>query len=250
MKIFTLDWGIFMAKKREFGEGPIYTITNYVFWFMMGSIYFGICNIPFLFIFLTPIENPDSSYLVLLVLSLIPMGPSITALMSAMGKLVRDKDSSITKDYFKAYKQSFGQSLFLWVLQLAVLSVIFVDISFFKNQSYGFIAIPVMYALAIIVLLMGLYAFPIISRFYLKTKDVIKLSFYYSIGKIKITFLNISAIIIGGFVIWKFTSIGVFVAASGVCYLIMFYEKDLLKDLEEKLAEDSESSQGSGDLEK
>lgn len=227
-----------MAKKREFGEGPIYTITNYVFWFMMGSIYFGICNIPFFFIFLTPIENPDSSYLVLLILSLIPMGPSITALLSAMGKLVREKDVSITKDYFKAYKQNFGQSLFLWVLQLAVLSIILVDIKFFTRQSYGFVFVPIMYAIAIIVLLMGLYAFPIVSRFYLKTKDVLKLSFFYSIGKIKITFLNVSAIVIGAFAIWKFTSVAVFVAASGVCWLIMYYEKDLLKELEEKISKE------------
>ena len=31
-----------MAKsKREFGEGPIYTITNYIFWFFLGNLYFS-----------------------------------------------------------------------------------------------------------------------------------------------------------------------------------------------------------------
>jgi uncharacterized membrane protein YesL len=225
-----------MARKREFGEGPIYTITNYVFWFMMGSIYFGICNIPFLFIFMTPVENPaDPAYITLLVISLIPAGPAITALLSAMGKLVREKDVNITRDYFRAYKQSFKQSLFIWVLELGALTIIFVDITFFSKRSYGIVAVPLMYALAIIVLIMGLYAFPIISRFYLRTKDVIRLSFYYSIAKFKITLLNISAIIIGGFVIVQFTSIGIFMAASGVCYLIMFYQKDIFKELEEKL---------------
>lgn len=228
-----------MARKREFGEGPIFTISNYIFWFMGGSFYFGLCNILFLFVLLTPIENPDPSYLTILMISLIPTGPAITALLSAMGKLVREKDINITKDYFRAYKQNFVQSLFVWVLGLAAISILLVDISFFKNQSYGIYVIPLMYALIVVVLAMGFYTLPLISRFYLKTKDVIRLSFYYSIAKFKITLLNISAIIIGGFVIYRYTTIAMIFVASGVCYLIMYYEKDLLKELEDQMKKEN-----------
>lgn len=221
-----------MARKREFGEGPIFTITNYIFWLLGGSFYFGVCNILFLFIFMTPIENPDISYLYILMISLIPAGPAITALMSVMGKLVREKDINITRDYFKAYKQNFKQSMAIWLMELGVIAILLVDISFFRSKSYGVFMIPIMYVLTVIVISMGFYAFPIISRFYFKTKDVIKLSFYYTIVKFKITFLNISALIIGGFLIYKYPSVSIFFAASGVCYLIMYYEKDILKDLE------------------
>ena len=47
-----------MAKsKREFGEGPIYTITNYTFWLFMGNFYFLLMNIPLLYILLLFFAN-------------------------------------------------------------------------------------------------------------------------------------------------------------------------------------------------
>lgn len=229
-----------MARRREFGEGPIYTITNYIFWFLVGSLYFGLCSILFLFVFLTPQENPDSSILFILMISLIPTGPAITALMSVMGKLVREKDARLTRDYFKAYKQGFKQSMVIWLLELGTLSILMIDIMFFKKQSYGIFVIPIMYVIAIVILVMGLYAFPLISRFKLRIKDIIRLSFYYSIVKFKVTFLNISALIIGGFLLYKYTSIAIFFVTSGVCYLIMFYEKDILKELEDQIGHDKQ----------
>jgi Predicted integral membrane protein len=223
-----------MARKREFGEGPIYTITNYIYWLFMGTVYFALCNLLFLFVAFTPIQNNDSSVLVLFVISLIPAGPAITALLSAMGKLVRDKDVNITKDYFKAYKENFKQSLQVWLMLIAVLCILFVDITFFNKKAYGLFFVPFMYAAGIIALLMSFYAFPLISRFYLRTRDVIRLSFYYAITKIKVTLMNISVIILAVFVL-KINSISIFFIASAMCYLIMFYEKDLLKQIEEQV---------------
>lgn len=47
-----------MAKaKREFGEGPIYTITNYIYWFFLGNLYFLLLNIPLLFILIVLLSN-------------------------------------------------------------------------------------------------------------------------------------------------------------------------------------------------
>jgi uncharacterized membrane protein YesL len=235
-----------MARKREFGEGPIFTITNYIFWFMGGSFYFGICNILFLFTLLviasTPVENADPSFLTLLMISAIPAGPAITALLSSMGKLVREKDVNITRDFFKAYKQSFKQSFLVWIIELAAIGILLVDFIFFSRQPYGKYVIPFIAAIGIVVSAMGLYAFPIISRFHMKTKDVIRLSFYYTIVKYKITIMNIAALIIGGFVIYKFTLIGVIFAASGVAFLLMYYEKDLLKELEDQFSKDDDKS--------
>lgn len=234
-----------MARKREFGEGPIFTITNYIFWFMGGSLYFGICNILFLFTLLavasTPAENADPSFLTLLMISAIPAGPAITALLSAMGKLVREKDVNITKDFFKAYKQSFKQSFIVWIIELAAIGILLVDFIFFNRQPYGKYIIPFISAIGIIISAMGLYAFPLISRFHMKTKDVIRLSFYYTIVKYKITVLNVAAIIIGGFVVYKFTLIGMIFAASGIAFLLMYYQKDLLKELEEQFKKDSDN---------
>src|ERR1035437_608174 len=105
-----------MAKsKREFGEGPIYTITNYIFWFFLGNLYFLLLNIPLLFILIVLLSNGTNSlpegFTTIIVLCCIPIGPAATALLSVMGKLIREKDINITKDFFKAYKTNFFQSL-------------------------------------------------------------------------------------------------------------------------------------------
>lgn len=244
-----------MARKREFGEGPIFTITNYIFWFMAGSFYFAICNILLILTFLAlAAADPqqatnggaDFSFLTMLLISAIPAGPAITALLSAMGKLVRDKDVSITKDYFRAYKENFKQSLFIWVIELAAIGILMIDLYFFSRQSYGTFLVPFIYAIGIVIIAMGLFAFPIISRFHMKTKDVIRLSFYYSIVKFKITFLNIAAIIIAAFVAYRFSITIIFVSCA-VCYLLMYYQKDLFKELENQFKDSNGTDENKED---
>ncbi len=175
----------------------------------------------------------------LLTLSAIPIGPAYTALLSAMGKLVREKDVNITRDYFSAYKKSFLQSLFLWTLGLVILTVIIVDIRFFASRAGGRVLIPLLYAVAALILLAGLYVFTLVSRFYLKSIDVIKISFYFILSKWKVTVSCISVIIIAIFLSSKFMALATMFIFSMACYGIMFLQKDLLKELEEKLSQKS-----------
>jgi uncharacterized membrane protein YesL len=224
-----------MSKKREFGEGPIYTITNYIMWLFLGNFYFLLCNIPLIFILFSFNGELMSEYLVLLTLSALPVGPAYTALLSTMGKLVREKDVNITRDYFKAYKTNFLQSLFIWTLQIILITILLVDIKFFAGGTYGNIAVPIIYALIIIILITGIYIYSILSRFYLKTKDVIKASVYFIVWKWKITISCISVFVISFTIAYNFTSIAALFIVSITCYALMFLQKDMLKDLEEKL---------------
>lgn len=221
-----------MSTKREFGEGPIFTITNYIWWFMVGSFYFLLLNIPLTLTLLALNYDPSGAPL-LLFLSSIPVGPAATALFSVMGKLVREKDLDITKDFFKSYKTNFVQSLGMWLIELCMLFIIYYDIKFFSKQfpalNFFFII------LAFIVFNAGLYAFPILSRFYMKTSNIIKLAFYYSMKKIKITFLNLCAIFLSAIIFIKVPNLLLLLATSIVFFLIMYYENNILKEIEERL---------------
>ncbi|MCM8709642.1 DUF624 domain-containing protein [Clostridium sp. SYSU_GA19001] len=228
-----------MSKKREFGEGPIYTITNYIMWFFLGNFYFMVCNIPFLFILLGFNGTFTMEYAVLLILSSLPIGPAYTALLSAMGKLVREKDVNITRDYFKAYKINFLQSLFLWTLQIVIITILFVDIRFFAVNAFGKFIIPIFYGLILIVIFTGIYVFPIISRFYLKTKDILKVSFFYMFSKIKVTLTCASIFVIAYFILIKITSTAVLFIMSVLCFSIMYIQKDLLRELQIKVSPES-----------
>jgi uncharacterized membrane protein YesL len=224
-----------MSKKREFGEGPIYTITNYVMWFFIGNFYFLLCNIPLVFVLLSFSGEHIPEYLFLLTLSALPVGPAYTALLSAMGKLVREKDVSMTRAYFSAYKTNFFQAFFFWALEIVLILVLILDIRFFATKSYGNFIIAFMYVMIGLVFFASLYIFPVVSRFYLKNLDVIKISFYFIAKKWKTTISCVAVLITSFAISYKFTSIAVLFIFSLMCYAIMLLQKDALKELEEKV---------------
>lgn len=229
-----------MAKsKREFGEGPIYTVTNYIFWFFLGNLYFLLMNIPLLYILLAFLANgsnptPEGFTTIIVVCSL-PVGPAATALLSVMGKLIREKDVNITKDFFKAYKTNFFQSLFFWALEIVIILLLSIDIRYFISSSFPRIFTIIIFIGMVYILLMSLYIFPIISRFYLTTKDIIKTAAHYTITKIHITILNVASFLVAGFLFFKVSTFVLLFVSSIICYLIMFYQQKILLEIEEKL---------------
>lgn len=232
-----------MSENKNFFEGPLFTITNYVMWLFIGNIYFALCNLPLIFImFLIPTAGNDFtnnfvSYIPIMFLCLIPVGPSITALLSVMGKLVREKDINLTKDYFKAYKDNFKQSTLLWVLTLIVIVILSVDLYYFRTHSSIVVVRYLFLMLIFIVLIMMLYIFPILSRFYMKSKDIIRLSYYYSVAKFKTTIVNVLCVLFCFIAITKMRFFILFIS-TGICYLIMLNENKLLKEIEDKLRGD------------
>ena len=234
-----------MAKsKREFGEGPIYTITNYVFWFFLGNLYFLLLNIPLLLALLVVLANGSAplpkGFISIIAICCIPLGPSFTALLSVMGKLIREKDINITKDFFKAYKTNFTQSLFFGTLEIMLISILYVDIKFITSSSYPRILNIIVFVIICLIFLMSLHVFPIISRFYLSKKDVIKLALYYTIRKFHITILNCTSFLVVGFI---FTQVSTFVFIfmwSVICYFIMVYEQKILIEIEDKFIKSAE----------
>ena len=234
-----------MAKsKREFGEGPIYTITNYIYWFFMGNLYFLLLNIPLLFILIVFLSNGTKAlpggFNSIIIICCIPIAPAATALLSVMGKLIREKDIYITKDFFKAYKANFFQSLYFGALEIVLICILFIDIRFLISSSYPRILTAFIFIVIAFIISMSLYVFPIISRFYLGTKDILKTAAYYTIRKIHVTILNFSIFLVVGFIFFKVHTFVLVFASSIICYLLMFYQQKILLEIEENLKKNAE----------
>ena len=224
--------------KREFGEGPLFTIADYLSWFLMGNLYFLLLNIP-LIIVLTLLfsvgTNPfPIGIAYIIVLCCIPLGPSITALLSVMGKLVREKDVNITKDFFKAYKVNFSQGLFFGTLETIIIFALYMDIKFFVLSGYPKALTVFVLIVTACILALSLHLFPILSRFYFTKKDILKISAFYTITKFKTTLLNFGMILVVGFVFFKISTFIAVCIFSITCYLIMFNEQKILLDIEDK----------------
>lgn len=224
-----------MAAKKEFGEGAVFTITNYIWWFLLSNLYFGIMNIPFIFVFFGSSMEGTSGLNLLLVLSLIPSGPALVALLSTMGKVVREKDADVTRDFFRAYKRNFFEALSYWSGILIVLSILYIDILYFNTKPQLILLKYALMGIGLIIISISFYMLAIISRFYLKGKDVIKISLYYAVKKIHITILN-WGFLIGLFAILMKVSNAIFILMgwSIFAFLIMFNMKSVLAEIEEK----------------
>jgi uncharacterized membrane protein YesL len=224
-----------MGNKKEFGESIMFTITNYIWWFILGNFYFWLVNIPFIFVFFVTVTIGGGQLNVLLALSAIPIGPALTALFSVMGKLVRENDIDITKDFFKAYKTNFFEALFFWTLELLIIMVLYVD-KLYVISKLNIPALQVVFiVLSFICMAMNFYVFPIISRFYLKKPDIIRLSFYYFIKRVYISIIGFAAIYCIWIISTKITSMIILVSVSILCYIIMFFQRNTLQNIEENV---------------
>lgn len=226
-----------MNKSAKFGEGSIFVISNYFFWFLLGNLYFWIANIPYIFVALAMSLNGKVEINVILILSLLPMGPALTALLSVMGKLIREKEISITKDFFKAYKTNLFDSLFFWTLEIFILAIIKVDMIIISTNSHLYFFSIILKIVSVICLALSVYIFPIISRFHLSKRDIIKLAFEYLIKKVYV-FTIVFAII---YLFWTisnniFQSVAILFSISIITYIIMYLEKGAIEEIEKKLS--------------
>lgn len=236
-----------MAKfKKEFGEGSLFAIANYISWFLIGNFYFLLLNIPLIVVLVLFLNNELSQlpqgFAFVFILCSIPLGPSVTALLSVMGKLVRNKDIDITKDFFKAYKVSFSQSLFFWTLELFIISILYIDAKFFISSTYPKALSGFVFIFMGAIFLISLHIFPIISRFYFNKRDILKISIYYTFRKFSNTTMILAMILAASFILFRITSVIVVCIFSITCFGVMFFEQKILLDIEDKFVNKKDDS--------
>ncbi|MCM3694176.1 YesL family protein [Neobacillus niacini] len=224
-------------KKRQFGEGLLFSLTSHIYWLIMTNIYFILCNVLFLFFFMT--LEPSFSNITIYFLALIPTGPSISALFYSIGKLIREKDLSPLRDFFHGYKINFIDTMKFWLPLLVVLYILFVDLQYFNSNATTINNIlSVLFSIAMILMIIFvMYVFLINAGFTFRLKDIWKLSVYYSFMKLKITFGNIGIIIILLFLSSLISDFLIVFTASLVCYLFMLNSKDVVDDIKIKFIE-------------
>lgn len=108
---------------------------------------------------------------------LITIGASWTALYSVTLKMVRDEEGSVSRSYFRSFRQNFGQATLLWLGVLAVLALLVLDIRVLNGMSEGTapgllrVGVEILALLGIMVLQ---YLFPSLARFEASLADTLK----------------------------------------------------------------------------
>lgn len=109
---------------------------------------------------------------------LITAGVSFTALYYVTMKMVRDEETYVTKDFFRSFKQNFRQGTVIWLILLAIGTVLFVDYRIMAANrdtipvAGGFMVFSMICAVFLIV--ETAYVFPVLAKFYNTIRQTMK----------------------------------------------------------------------------
>ena len=108
---------------------------------------------------------------------LITIGASWTALYSVTLKMVRDEEGSVSRSYFRSFRQNFRQATLLWLGGLVVLALLVLDIRVLNGMA-GRTAPGLLRGGVEILALLGImvlqYLFPSLARFEASLADTLK----------------------------------------------------------------------------
>ena len=104
---------------------------------------------------------------VLFSLPIVTIGASTTALYSVLIKMRNGREGKILRDFWTAFRQNFRQATILWLLIVLAAFVFTTDIVFFLNMggSFGTFSAMLFVGLDVLLLLVGLYVFPMQAVF-------------------------------------------------------------------------------------
>lgn len=125
---------------------------------------------------------------------IITIGASTTAAYYTMVKGIRKKRGYIWKNFWKSFKMNFVPATILWVISIALDLLFMFNIYYCFNfiEGKGAYVLMGVYALILILLLMTeVYLFPVLSRFNMKVKEIMKTCFFLGIKHLPFTVIMI-----------------------------------------------------------
>ena len=102
---------------------------------------------------------------------IITMGAATTGMYYVFTRLLSGREGYVSRDFFKSFKQNFVQATFLTILLLFAAWIIYINITNLQTDSFF---LPVQFVLCYELIITLIYIFPVLSRFEMKTFQLIR----------------------------------------------------------------------------
>lgn len=121
----------------------------------------------------------------------ITAGASLTALYYVTMKMVRNEESYIFRSFFKSFKQNFKQATVINLIMLAAAALLYLDTRIAKAMAdpMGKILAMIFALFTMIYLIILLYLYPVLAKFYNSIKNTFKNALLMGIRHLPYTFL-------------------------------------------------------------
>jgi uncharacterized membrane protein YesL len=188
---------------------------------------------------------------VLLCIPVVTIGPANTALYYATVKVIRRERGYLFREFFKSFKLNFKRAAVLGV----VLTIMFVVLGFDLVWAYanlngsgstGSILFGVFIAITFLLVCFSTYVFPILSRFDMTVKQLVKAGAFMSIRHLPST-LAMVIVTAAGIVGTLFIPLLIFIAPAVVVLINSFLMERILKKYMPKSEETTEEEHSGKD---
>lgn len=129
-----------------------------------------------------------------LCIPVITIGPASTAIYYTMVKVIRRERSYLLKEFFRSFKLNFRQGAVLTLIYAVLAVLLYVDVTYIlelskEGSKYSSMMVGMFIVLAVFTIFTVVYIFPLLSRFTVTIKNLIKWAFFISIRHIGWTLL-------------------------------------------------------------
>ena len=124
-------------------------------------------------------------------LPIVTIGASLTALHYVTLKMARNEESYIIRSFFKSFKQNFKQATVINLIMLAVAAILYMDLRIVGNigGTMSQVLYIVFIAFGILYLMVFLYIYPVLAKFYNSVKNTFRNAFLMAIRHLPYTVL-------------------------------------------------------------
>nr|WP_317358651.1 DUF624 domain-containing protein [uncultured Tyzzerella sp.] len=219
--------------KDYFNIDRIMTYCNYIFYFLCINLFCIILNTPlFLFIVFIGIKQIHI-YMPLFLVCCIPLPVSFCACFYCMAKFLKNKDLNVFKDFFKGIKNSFFQSTLIGIIYLFIIFILYSNIIYSINSKLNITLIFFFIILLAFILLSSINSLLLISKFSIKTFQILKYSFIITFTKPTLTLSNGFCFVFGIYIFTIYPVQMFFFLFSLISFFIYLINKHFLNYLEE-----------------
>lgn len=227
-----------MAQEYEdFQTGKLYQLSYYLYGVILISLYFLVTNVLFLATSFSALVSFQAGLFtipflfIIVILSMIPIGPSWAAAIYTAKTLQEKQFHSVTKNYFKAYKQFFKKSLYTWSVLLGALVVLFFNFwAILSSQTLGFL-IYTLFALTAITIAVGIYVFPLLIEYSLGVVQLLKLALYFTFKKLIFSILLVAILLLSVYLLISFPIIFFLVIPGGYALVQYLFCESIFENI-------------------
>lgn len=180
--------------------------------------------------------------MVICCIPIITAGAAFTAQHYVLLKIVRGEEGYLVKGFFKSFKSNFKQATLIWLLMLLVVAIYIGDIWIFNYSGLTFpkpLIIAVV-AVAILLIMIAVYVFPVLARFENSIKNTLKNAMLLAFANLPKTILMIACYILPFVLAYFSTYALLFVILFGIstpAYVAAWIYSGIFKKLEPEAEE-------------